>query len=520
MPDRKRAVAQKRDAMRQKLESTLARYEAVLASTLDPVITIDCFGTVISASRSVQRVFGYAPDELVGRNVSILMPEPHRSDHDEYLARYRRTGETNILGRTREFEALRRDGSRVPIEISVSRVDVPGQRLPLFTGIIHDISERKEIETRLAHYQQELEAKVRERTSELERTHDKLRMADRLASIGTLAAGLGHDMNNVLLPIRCRLDALDSIPLSDAAREQVQAIRRSIGYLQQLTDGLRMLALDPEDAGVANEATSIPQWWEQVGVLLQTAVPRNIALHTSLPADLPPVAVGSHRLTQAVLNLVVNAVEAMPDGGAIWIRAESLPGGRLVRLSVQDNGPGMPEEVRQRALDPFYTTKKRGLGTGLGLSLVRGVAKSAGGAVEIDSAPGRGTTITLSLQSVETGPVLPAGAASSRAVVAVSDPRTASLITACARACGLATTAAEPAALATCPLWIVEPRDALLEAARARRNAGRPPLLITLGPPLSEWTSLGAVSIDPPDDFEKIRSAIGSAVQELPGGHW
>lgn len=518
MPDRKRAVAEKRDAMRQKLESALARYEAVLASTLDPVITIDCFGTIIAASRSVERVFGYAPDELVGQNVSVLMPEPHRSNHDRYLARYRGTGETNILGRTREFEAVRRDGARIPVELSVSRVDVPGQRLPLFTGIIHDISERKEIETRLAHYQQELETKVRERTSELERTHDKLRMADRLASIGTLAAGLGHDMNNVLLPIRCRLDALDSIPLSDAAREQVHSIRRSIGYLQQLTDGLRMLALDPEDASAAHEATSIAHWWEQVGVLLQTAVPRNIALHISLPAHLPTVAVGGHRLTQAVLNLVVNAVEAMPDGGDIWIEAESLPGGRLVRLSVRDNGPGMPEDVRQRALDPFYTTKKRGLGTGLGLSLVRGVAKSAGGSVEIASEPGRGTCITLSLQALETAPVAPP--ASSRAVVAVADPRTASLITACARACGLSTTAADPAALEVCPLWIVEPREALLQAARERRAAGRPPLLITLGAPRAEWAALGAVSIDPPDDFEKIRSAIGAAVQELPGGPW
>src|SRR5690606_20753278 len=113
------------------------------------IITIDAYGIIQSASDSVQRVFGWAPQELLGRNVTVLMPEPHRSAHDGYLANYRRTGQTNILGRTRELEAVRKNGERFPIELSVSRVDPPDGGLPLFIGIIRDTSERKRIEREL-----------------------------------------------------------------------------------------------------------------------------------------------------------------------------------------------------------------------------------------------------------------------------------------------------------------------------------------------------------------------------------
>src|SRR5690606_17939593 len=125
------------------------QYRAVLASTLDPVVTIDAYGIIQAASNSIEKVLGWKPDELVGQNVKVLMPEPHRSAHDGYLARYRETGQTNILGRAREFLAQRKDGSTVPIELSVSRVDPPGKSRPLYTGIIRDISQRLEAERAL-----------------------------------------------------------------------------------------------------------------------------------------------------------------------------------------------------------------------------------------------------------------------------------------------------------------------------------------------------------------------------------
>lgn len=126
-----------------------ARDHDVLAAALDPIITIDAHGVIQSASDSVQRVFGWTPAELVGRNVNALMPEPHHSAHDGYQANYRRTGRTNITGRTREFESLRKNGERFPIELSVSRVDKPNGGLPLFVGLIRDVSERNRLEREL-----------------------------------------------------------------------------------------------------------------------------------------------------------------------------------------------------------------------------------------------------------------------------------------------------------------------------------------------------------------------------------
>jgi PAS domain S-box-containing protein len=126
-----------------------ARDHDVLAAALDPIITIDAHGVIQSASDSVQRVFGWTPAELVGRNVNALMPEPHHSAHDGYQASYRRTGRMNITGRTREFESLRKNGEQFPIELSVSRVDKPNGGLPLFVGLIRDVSERNRLEREL-----------------------------------------------------------------------------------------------------------------------------------------------------------------------------------------------------------------------------------------------------------------------------------------------------------------------------------------------------------------------------------
>ena len=128
------------------------RLRALLAGMLDPVVTIDSAGVIQEASESVKSVFGYLPGELVGRNVRLLMPEPHHAQHDEYLARYRRTGDTNILNRTREFEVVRKDGSSFVCELSVSRVEIPGKEEPLFIGSFRDVTARKRAERALAHW--------------------------------------------------------------------------------------------------------------------------------------------------------------------------------------------------------------------------------------------------------------------------------------------------------------------------------------------------------------------------------
>jgi PAS domain S-box-containing protein len=665
------------------LEETVARHEAVLASALDPIITIDAYGSIQSASRTVDRVLGYTPEELIGKNIRTLMPEPHHSAHDGYLSNYRRTGRTHILNRTREFEARRKDGTLVPIELSVSRVDVPGQYQPLFTGIIKDVSARQRADTeiRLLHNltqaiseasslshalesglriigettgwdygevwltgpdrtqvssvkswirpgapleemvlpedkvfktgegipgliysegkptwvtdldklepqrfvrreialrlglhtamgvpvladgdpiavilfflraaqkedqrllelisaavsplgnligrkqaedllernNQQLEVLVRERTAQLEATHEQLRTADRLASIGTLAAGLGHDMNNVLLPVRCRLDAMDVQRMPDDLREQFNAVRRSVNYLQQLSDGLHLLSLDPEDLEASTEVTDLSVWWEQVGTLLRKALPKHATFETSVPDGLPRIAVPPHRLTQAVLNLIVNAGEAIEErGGKVKLWAEGGEDGLFVRIGVSDNGRGMSEEVKRRAMDPFFTTKKRGLGTGLGLSLVRGVAQGAGGGISIESAPARGTTIVLSFPRP-----LPTADDESQHLAAVSirDPRAASFVEAMLRAAGFDVERTSPEVPGSAAIWAVEPSEGSLAAAKQFLKVGRRRVLV-FGDAPAAWRRLGAIVINDPGNFESIRRGVGEAVLALDG---
>lgn len=500
-----------------------------MAAALDPIITIDARGIIQSASDSVLRVLGWTPRELVGRNVSMLMPEPHHSAHDAYLAKYQHTGQTNILNRPRRFDARRKDGSLLPIELCVSRAQVPGGGPPLFVGIIRDMTaitaaERSRDEERLRSQQQ-----LAEQTAALQQAHARLRMSDRMASIGTLAAGLGHDMNNVLLPVRARLNALkassDAGNLPRADRKHVDEIQKSVAYLQQLADGLHFLALDPdteEDARGGGGVTDLRQWWSQAGTLLSKAVPKHVRVTAVFPAGLPAVGVPAHGLTQAVLNLVVNAGEAIPGPserkrrqGLVRICAEGTTddGRGMVRLSVMDNGSGMTEEVQRRAFEMFFTTKPRGLGTGLGLALVRNVVERAGGRVEVTSDVGKGTTVVMHLPAASTGASLD-GARVRRAVVSLHEGRAAALIRHLLESGGVRADAGDEPGDAE--IWITDPEPARVALAKVWRRAQPRGQLVLFGRPAARneraWAQVSPRTIAMTSDFEAVRAAVHAAM--------
>jgi len=283
----------------------------------DPIITMNAGGYIQSASESVERVFGWTPHELFGQNVKVLIPEPRRSALDKYLDRYRRGDQRNFLQRTQRFQAVRKDGKLIPIELSMSRAELPANSAPFFIGIVRDVSQEIDIGTDSPAERTRLHQVITEQTRALATANLRLQLSDRLASLGTLAAGLGHDMNNVLLPVRARLDALEHTGLNSTASTHLTAVRRSIGYLQHLSDGLHFLAIDPDGPGVAADAegsTELPYWWSQVGMLLRKAIPPKVKLTVDIPEHLPPVKIAPHWLTQAMLNLIVNAGEAIPQG--------------------------------------------------------------------------------------------------------------------------------------------------------------------------------------------------------------
>ena len=264
-----------------------------------------------------------------------------------------------------------------------------------------------------------------ERTAELETSHHRLRLSERMAALGTLSAGLGHDMANMLLPVRVRLDTMERRGGSPEFRDDLRAFRSAVDYLQRLATGLRLLSLDPDDAGAAGGATALDTWWEDVSPLLRNVLPHHISLDHSIASPAPRVRVARHLLTQVVFNLVQNAGEALRgrEGARVRIEAATDADRSQVRIAVSDNGPGMTPEVQRRCVEPFFTTKPRGLSTGLGLALVHGIVQKAGGGVAIESAPGAGTTFVITLPSDRAAGAVEGGPRRDRAVISVKDAR-------------------------------------------------------------------------------------------------
>lgn len=293
--------------------------------------------------------------------------------------------------------------------------------------VIEDITDRKRMEEELTLHREQLQVLVEQRTAELEASRQRLQIAERMASLGTLSAGLGHDMGNLLVPVRVRLESLTRMELPEEARQDLLAIRSSAEYLQRLANGLRLLALDPKRSQSQN-ATELHAWLAEAVTVLKNVLPRGMSLETELPEGECWVNISKAALMQVVFNLVQNAGDAMraQATGVVCITAKRLA--ESVELRIRDTGPGMSEEVRRRCMEPFFTTKSRGISTGLGLALVFGLIQDAGGRVQLESEPGKGTEFILSLRPGRVvTPTSTDGRA--RAVVSLRDARQRAIVT-------------------------------------------------------------------------------------------
>ena len=444
-------------------------------------------------------------DDLTDKQVFFRSDQAHHAGLNAGVA-FPILAENQVVAVLAFFSRERRPEDRRLIDIVSAALAVLGP-----------VVKRRQIEDELARYRQQLEELVSARTQALETSLAQLRQADRLASIGTLAAGLGHDMNNVLLPVRARLEILEEerMPKPNEFLDQIRMIRVSIDYLQQLADGLHLLTRDPDDIDEARDWTNLGRWWKQVEPLLSCGLPKNTVFEANCFGDLPDVAVARHRLTQAVLNMIVNAGEAIEDGGHVCVRAESLADGDFVRLCVSDDGLGMTDEVRHRAFDPFFTTKRRGLGTGLGLSLVHGVAQSVGGHVEIDSQPRQGTTVSLILPVAhrsESGE--PTVHPAYTALVSVCDQRIATLVAVMLRSLDVEVRLDPGTDLESTSIWVIDQTTAdpdRVEVFLRKRNCR----LVVLENAPQAWMDLGAVVLQEPEDFRMLRETLNHVVRSL-----
>ena len=264
-------------------------------------------------------------------------------------------------------------------------------------GICTDIDRTKRSELELDRQRTLLQELANSRSRELLASHERLRLSERMAVLGTLSAGIGHDIANLLFPILSRLHVLEQRNLPEEAASDVKALLISTDHLRHLVSGLRAFAIDPFHES-SHQSTDLAKWWSDAQMLLSIIVPHKVELCSKIRDDLSPVGLSTSALTQVVFNLVHNAVQVFsPAGGRIEVWAKTGADGKTVLLGVTDNGPGMDENTKAHCLEPFFTTKSQDKATGLGLALVNQIIRQAGGRIEITSHPNHGATFTLHL---------------------------------------------------------------------------------------------------------------------------
>jgi len=400
------------------IERERAHLMDVLESAAECVATIGVDGTLRRMNSAGKEMLGYAAGghEFPKRWEQVQPGWAWDQTRDIVIPAVRKDGVW--FGES----ALRRaSGEEVPVSVVALADHSAHGATERFSWVAHDISARRRIEHELETHRKHLEQLVEERTNELTKSHERLRLSDRLAAIGTLAAGLGHDMGNLLLPVSMRLQALNSIALPAEAKDDLRAIGEACDYLKNLTRGLRMFAQNPDERSGA-DLTVVSKWWTEVHPFFKSVIPRGVRFAHNVPSSVPDAAIAPHVLTQAVFNLVQNAADALRvrGTGEVHLRVAQRDG--AVNFEITDDGPGMAPEVAARCLEPFFTTKARTMSTGLGLALVHGAVKAAGGSVEVITSPGNGTTFRLTIPTSVT-PTPHRASTISTGRVCVEDPR-------------------------------------------------------------------------------------------------
>lgn len=357
---------------------------AIFDACADVIIVSDKHGRIARANCKAADLFGYKVDELVGQNLSILMPKDVAEQHDGYMRRHLETGERRVIGVGREVIGKKRDGTFVPINLNVGKAVIDGE--PVFVGVLHDLSKRKHAEEALSRSQ-------------------------RLDAIGQMTGGIAHDFNNLLTIITGNLELLEMRLTNASERELVVDALQATELGVELTS--RLIAFARQDM-LAPEPLRLNDVCKNMLAILSRTLGEDVHIRTAFESDLPEVFVDRTQLMTAIMNLAMNAKDAMPDGGRLvfetseaeiddtYIVQETdiLPGD-YVRLSISDTGQGMSQEAQRRAFEPFFTTKGVGKGTGLGLSMVYGFVRQSGGYITLYSEAGQGTTVNIYFPTIE-----------------------------------------------------------------------------------------------------------------------
>jgi PAS domain S-box-containing protein len=374
------------EASEKALRESAERFRSIMEAAPDAIIVSDGEGRIVSWNRGAQTMFGYPEPEILGRPLSILMPERYRRAHREGLSRFIGTGESRIVGSTVEVEGQRKDGSEFPLELSLASWTTAGGRF--VSGILRDITERKRAE------------------EALRQTEERLRHAEKMEAVGRLAGGVAHDFNNLLTVIGGRSEILRARVPADL-RSHAEIIRESTARAAALTRQLLVFSRKQVLEAVSLDLNEVVRG--MTGILEGVLAESIDFLFTPGP-ELGRVTADRGQIEQVVVNLVVNARDAMAGGGRLHVstanvvvdevlaaRQPDLRLGPYVVLTVADTGCGMTPEVKDHIFEPFFTTKLPDKGTGLGLATAYGVVKQSGGGIVVDTRPGEGSVFMIYL---------------------------------------------------------------------------------------------------------------------------
>lgn len=354
---------------------------SLLDSVDDVIVCVDENGTIQLANNSIEDVFGYSIDEVIDQKVKMLVPASYRNEHDANLANYLKTGISKIIGKTREVTGQRKDGSIVPIDLTVTEFLINGKRH--FTGVARDITNRKQLESQFI-------------------------QAQKMDAVGRLAGGVAHDFNNLLtIILGYGHSILADSPNDFPHRESITAIVDAGTRAAALTQQLLALSRKPR---FERKSVDLNQIVRETTSMLRRLVGEDIRLTIDCDPMLPRIIAAPQQIEQIIMNLVVNARDAMPHGGSLVIKTRrftldetshsryaGLTSGEYVQMKITDTGHGIPDAIKHQIFEPFFTTKDVGKGTGLGLSVVHGSVQQCGGTVLFESQINVGTTFEILL---------------------------------------------------------------------------------------------------------------------------
>ncbi|MDB5021640.1 MAG: sensor histidine kinase [Pedobacter sp.] len=386
--------------------------KSIIETAIDGIITIDRKGLIETLNPAALTLFGYQIEEVVGRNINVLMPEPDKSAHDEYLGRYEQTGKKTIIGKGREVRGLRKDGSTFPFRLAVSEVQYEDRKM--FTGFIHDLSKEKEAEEQLRQYAAQLEEIVEERTQSLRNTVAALNDAkdDVLVSLekekelnqmkGRFVSMASHEFRTPLSSIQLSASLIQRYAEpyeNEHIHKHVNKIKNAVGNLTTILNDF--LSLEKLEAGkVEPTFTSfdLVQLAEEVTEEMQMIAKQNQNIIYQHTGSESVILLDPNLLKNCMINLISNAIKY--SGEHTFIEFNTEIDEQHCKVTVKDNGIGIPEAEQIHLFEPFFRANNTGNipGTGLGLNIVRRYATLMKGTLNFQSTIGKETTFTLSFE--------------------------------------------------------------------------------------------------------------------------